>query len=370
MRHKRFQIVRIYMWRPYSLKGIAFLILWAISCNPYAGELTLSNGDRLEGTFKGIEGEMVVWQSPHLGELRLNKSAVKDIQSQEKFKLRGETSPCEWRALVNLNVLFICDNGESKNFPLLTLENVVPYDGHVQANHHYSGGLRIKAWKQTGNTESEYWEAATDVRLRHWDWRHIINLKYNSQTNETRGSANAPVVVTRYQRALASYTLDWFFLPQWYWSNRLLGESDDNRNIKEQYKWSSGLGHQFWETDVSAMSFEGGLQHNRTYLTNNPPEDEPEAYTSARLATDFRYQFSGGLSFYNRNELSRALNEREQDQVQRFEVRTDTGLNFPIGFGISANASINWSYINHARDLNPNASKVDAIYSVGVNYSW
>lgn len=360
------------MWRHSSLLSPLLLAgMWFCMHISYAGELTLSNGDRIAGEFRGIQGDSVIWLSPHLGELRLTKSAVKGIQSQERFKLRGESSPCELRALVNLNVLFICENGASKNIPLLTLENVVPYVGHVQANHSYSGNLRIKSWKQTGNTESEYWEAATEVRLRHSDWRHIISLTYHSQTTQTRPSgAAAPPVQTRSQRALGAYTLDWFFLPQWYWSNRFSGAKDENRNIQEQYKLSSGLGHQFWETDVSALSFEGGLQHNRTYLMNNPPADDPEAYTSLRLAADYRYQFRGGLNFYHHNEISRSLNQPDANERQRWDLRTDTGLNFPIGFGISANCSAAWNYINHARDLNPNASQVDAVYSIGVNYGW
>lgn len=359
------------MWRRSSLfRPILLLGLSLCALVSHAGVLTLTNGDRIEGEFHGIRGDSVIWNSPHLGELRLAKSAVKDIQSQEQFKLRGESSPCEWRALVNLKVLFICENGASKNIPLLTLQNVVPYVGHVQANHSYSGSLRIKSWKQTGNTESAYWEVASDVRLRHSDWRHILSLNYNSQTTETHATAKAASVVTRNQRALGAYTLDWFFLPQWYWSNRLSGEKDENRNIQEQYKLSSGLGHQFWETSASALSFEGGLQHNRTYLMNNPPADEPEGYTSLRLAADYRYQFSGGLRFYHNNELSRSLDQPDPGERQRWELRTDTGLNFPVGFGVSANCSAALRYTNHARDLNPNASRIDAVYSVGVNYSW
>ena len=334
-----------------------------------AGTLTLTNGDRIEGKFRGIQGESIVWLSPHLGELRLSKSAVKDIQSQEKFKLRGESSPCEWRALVNLKVLFICENGESKNLPLLTLQNVVPFEGHIQANHSYAGNLRIKSWKQTGNTEAEYWEAFSEVRLRHSDWRHIVSMTYNSQTTETP-NGDAPPIVTRNQRAFGSYTLDWFFLPQWYWTNRLSAEKDENPNIQEEYKLSSGLGYQFWETDSSAFSFESGLQHSRTYLMINPPAEEPDAYTSLRLATDYRYKFKGGLAFYNNNEFTRSFDPPKPGEEQRWELRTDTGLNFPIGFGISANCSVAWNYVNHALDLNPNASKADTIYSVGINYHW
>lgn len=359
------------MRRPYRFLGLASIVfIYSFISASYAGVLTLTNGDRIEGEFRGIQGDSIVWLSPHLGDLRLAKAAVKEIQSQQQLKLRGESAPCEWRALVNFNVLFICDNGDSKNIPLLSLQNVVPFDGHEQANHAYSGSLRIKSWKQTGNTESEYWEAATEVRLRHSDWRHIVSLNYNSQTTKTQQTAAIEPVVTRYQRALGAYTLDWFFVPQWYWSNQFSGEKDENRNIQEQYKLSSGLGHQFWETDVISLSLEGGLQHNRTYLMNNPPQDEPEAYTSLRFASDYRFKFHGGLGFYHRNEVSRSLNQPGPNERQRWELHTDTGLNFPIGFGVSANCSAVWKYVNHARDLNPNASQIDVIYSIGVNYSW
>lgn len=345
------------------------MVLWFFTAVSWADQIILSNGDQLEGQFKGVTGEHVIWQSKNFGEMKIPKARVKNIHSQASFKLRGQSTPCAWQSLDNQIATFVCIKGELRRFPILSLEQVVLFEGHKDANHHYSGSLKVSGLKRRGNTESEYWEARSDVQMRHGDWRHSVVISLSGQTILIRDGITT--FEDRDRRDHAKYSLDWFFSPRYYLSNLVSLEHDSNRNIQEEYKTSSGLGYQFWEKSETALSMVIGLEHTRTYLTLNPPADEPESYSSVRLGTDFRYKFKKGPNLYHTNSYSHAFdNSVTSGTEERWEFRSNTGLDMPIGFGISANFNFEWNYKNHAKDLDPNAFRKDTVYRVGINYSW
>lgn len=346
-----------------------FVLFLFYSVYVNAGQLILKNGDVISGELKSIEGDFVVWKSDLLSEIKVSKAKIKDIATANEFKVRGEKSPCKWRQIKREKVKFDCE-GDIKSVPLMSLKQLVHYSGHSAANYSYGGSLRASGWKQNGNTLTENWDVLSEIKLRYSDYRHIVSLAANSQSTRKRNPNPGEAVETSTRKELGSYVLDWFFLPQFYWSNKLSAESDDDRNIQEEYTFASGLGYQFWDSEATALSTETGLEYSRTYLKDNPTQDEPETNNSMRFASNFRYKFNSGLKFYHNNEFTRSLQSPEEGQAQRWEVRTESGVSFPIGFGISADFGLDWKYVNHAKDLDALASRTDSTYRAGVNYRW
>lgn len=358
------------MFRKRSFAQSALLVCFSVSVPAVAGQVVLTNGDTIAGEVRGIEGGMVIWQSDSLGELRLPKSQIDKLSSDTPLKIRGQEEPCYWLEMKGRKIRFQCGEGKKKLYSLMGLKHVVPYANHAAANYSYGGNLRVTGWKQTGNTKVEYQEIMTEVRLRHSDLRHDFNINYNIQRTTSIDYDNNRVFKTDVQRSLGSYSLSWFFLPRWYWVNMVSAEHDDNRNIREEYRASTGLGHLFWEDSRSSLDVEAGLQFNRTYLEQTDPSVKPDTYPAMRFSTNFRYKMKNGLNFYHKNKFNHSIVAPEEGETERWELRTDTGLNFPLGFGISANFSVEWAYVNHARDQNPNASLQDTTYRLGVNYGW
>lgn len=351
------------------MRLLAFVVAFLLSGAAHADQVVLQNGDTVEGSFKGIIGDHVHWKSPLFGEVQLPKRQVKNIHSSQSFKLRGQATPCAWQSLAEYVATFVCHKGEVRRFSLFSLQQVVPFERHSEANHSYSGNLRVSGLKKEGNVESDYWEVYTGIELRHGDWRHTVKLSTAGQALLIREGTT--VTEDDHRRNRGEYKLDWFFVPKYYWSNMWSVEEDSNRNIQEEYKYSSGLGVQFWERPLTALSVVVGLEHNRTYIMVNPPADEPETYTSARLGTDFSYKFERGTKLYHNNTYRYALNGPKQaDEERRWEFQSRSGIDIPIGFGVSADFHIEWNYKNHAKDLDPNAFRADTVYRVGVNYGW
>ncbi len=335
----------------------------------WAGQLILDNGDTLQGSLKGFMGDDVIWLSDKLGEVKVPKRAVLGMQAAEQMKIPGKDLPCVVQAMINEQVILECEDGDVTRAPLLTLKQVVPYTGHAAATYAFRGMVRASGWRQTGNVESSYGEILSDLELRHGDWRHILRLSTSAQSTVT-GVADGVPVTTRTRRGMAAYDLNWFFQPQWYLANRIAAESDDNLNIQEKYTVVSGLGYQVWESERSSLAFELGLQHSRVYRLLNPLESEPEVALSARPLTRFRYNLPASVRFYHTSHYTQPLSDGVEGQPDRREFRSDTGVDFPIGFGVSANVSVEWNIVNFTLDSNPDRSRTDTIYRFGVNYSW
>lgn len=359
------------MPRPQWLSTWFLIALMALLGSPLAraGVITLANGDTLKGQLKGIFATEVVWQSEVLGELRIPKAGVINISASDEVKLRGKDVPCQVRNIEHQEVAFTCADGDLNWVPLLTLQQVVPFTGVATSSLTANGNLRAAGWKQEGNANSAYWEFAGRASVRHDDLRHVLNLTFARQSTSTLTATGYSDPVAN-RRAEAIYGLDWFFRPQLYWANNITARTDDSLNVQEEYNLASGLGYQFWENNTTALSLELGFEHSRLYRRFNPPATEPEINTYARSNIDFRYKFDGGINLYHLNNFKHALNDPDAGGRTRWLLRTQSGLNFPIGFGISGDLGVEWNYVNHARDLNPSASTFDRIYRFGLNYGW
>lgn len=336
-----------------------------------AGEVLLRNGDAFRGHLIKITEEHIVWYSDSLGEIELKKAWVIDLSTMGDFKLRGSSVPCKWDRVRSQTVTFACVDGKVRRVSLLTLQHVVPFDGHKNANFGYGGDVRLSGWRQEGNASTEYWEAKASVRLRHADLRHNLSVRYDSQSTETQVTGQS--VTTSQNRGKGIYALDWFFLPKWYWSNQLSIETDSRRNLDEEYALASGAGYQFWESKNSALSNEFGLQVSKRRFDDtaeNPPDPATQRDTALRFSTDYRYKLPLSITLYHKHEVLRALGSGVSGEAIRWEFDSETGVNLPIGFGVSASFGLDWDYVNQARNENPDASRSDAIYRIGVNYDW
>lgn len=352
------------------IRALLFGMLIGAPAWTSAGQVTLTNGDILQGILKRIEVDVVIWESASLGEVRLPKAAIAALESSEPMKIQGKEVACYLGTVESQKATFTCIDGERKTYSLLSLNNIVTFESSELGNRVYAGNFRASGLKHSGTIESEFWEVLINLEHRRSEIRHTALLAYSSRYNESVGPTEGAVTRTRHRRLQSTYGLDWFFAPQWFWANELSYGSDDAFNIQEQYAFNTGLGYQFWETDASALSFEVGLQHILQYLTAAGAFDDAEAYTSARFASDYRRRLGSGLNFYHNNEYTHSLESPEPGARDRRVIIMNTGLSFPIGFGISADVGMEWKYVNHARDLGAAASQNDVTYRFGVTYAW
>lgn len=341
-----------------------FSALLSGSC--LAGEITLVNGDKIGGELHSISAENVRWNSSNFGELTINKHQVVHIESSAIVKVRGKDVPCWLQDFRNERLVFACDDGGTRTVPLLTVRQVVPFEGYEQTTHFYGGKLMIVGSQSSGNKQSRDWVANIDVDLRYTDYRHSYKIHYSNSYLESNVPGTTSQALEKYE---AVYGFDWFFRPKWFWFSNVSALKEDAREISERYDIGSGFGYQFWESKLSALSLESGGQYTTVNYDFVRPERVSNAlthdeYASWRLANNFRYQLPLEVAVYNKSEYLQSL-----DSSDDWEVRTDTGLSMPIGFGVTANLALEYLYDNTPTD-SVNGSNEDTRLRFGVGYTW
>lgn len=197
-----------------------------------------------------------------------------------------------------------------------------------------------------------------DLNWRKGDWRHRVIGDYDSDSLDDADT----IEIYR-----LSYGGKWFFSDQWYWYGEAFSGVDDAKKIAEQYGLGTGLGYQVWETDVTALSFEGGA------LTIKENLDKPDDWmlgdefdgsndrTSLKLASDFTYAFDFG-NFFNRNVYVQAF-----DDANNWQLETNTGIDFPLLEVLTGEVKVEYDVDHQPGDGN---RREDKRISFGVGYSW
>ncbi len=341
-----------------SLRYSTLLLALALIAVPtVAGEVRLTNGDRLAGELVSISEENILWKSATVGTIKISKGNIQAITSSSPLKLRGRDEPCHWQELRGTQVIFSCANGDLDFEPLYSLKQVVPYVTLVDEFYQVDGKVAIGGNRFSGNVSQENWLLDSRIEVRYSDVRHTFELGY-----ESRSFGDNPLDEI-YE---GSYFFDWFFHPRGYWQNELSTLRDETRTILNRSAYGSGLGYEFWRTPVSLLSVELGVRYERTEFEQLAPVNPEREYVTEtalwRSGFTFTYKLPLEIAFRHQTQYFQPA-----DASREWRVESDTGFSVPLGFGISANISYEYDYDNVP--LEPNV-EADSVLRFGLDYSW
>ncbi|GLS26822.1 DUF481 domain-containing protein [Marinibactrum halimedae] len=355
-----------YRWSLWGLLllGVSSLGLGSIAPYVFAGELLLTNGDRLSGELEVIKKDVIIWRSPTLGELSIDKVHIGRFSTARKFKVTGYDSACRILEATSERVIYRCEENRKgfSRVPLLTMANVAPYENHNEYTDFYRGKVSVAGADSKGNEVRSDWVVYSGQEWRRGDFRHKPELRYESE------SANDISVQQKYE---VDYALSWFYQPQWFLVGDLGVDSDEQSNIDYRYSASLGMGYQFWQNAASSLSIEAGLSHVLEQFDdfvgedgNVDPDQDPldREFTSLSWSLNFDYLLPFSTRFTHEHILLYSLEESED-----WEVETRTGISIPIGGGMHSDFQLEYDYDN----LPPEGTKEsDRKVSIGIGYEW
>lgn len=349
------------------MKLIIGLLAGVLAVSANAGQIELKNGDKIGGTLKSVSKKAVVWQADKVGQITVDKADVGDMSFAQPVRLRGIEKPCLLVEIVEGVARFNCED-KPKEYSLYTLTDVVPFKKYSDEMHSYGGKFTVAGSEKSGNVNSSNWLVASEVGLRHNDFRHDVELRYTGESLEVEpaeGEEAQDSPVVEYYRGF--YSLNWFFLPRWFLLGDLTAEKDDAKRISERYVAGLGSGFQWWEDEKSALKLELSLLNTKEYFDLSAPEVTAGAntrndFSSGRLAVDFRYDFPRDIAFFHRSNISQNFDESDD-----WRLNAEMGASAPLGFGVSATINVNYDYQNAPQE---GVEKDDIVYRVGVVYKW
>lgn len=333
--------------------------MMSVAVTANAGEIQLSNGDRLQGQLVKLEDDYLYWRSANFGELKVATAKIQTLSLDKPVKIDGRKVPCAINGVSDGQLQYRCEDGESVSVALLSVESMQPFVDFSNGSYSYAGKLSVAGSHSRGNKDEEDWDINSQVKLRKGDFRHVFSLKYESESIEDAGTN---------EEHDADYRLDWFFSESWFWYNKLGFSADDSRNLNEGYDIGTGLGHQVWESLRSGLAYEAGLQYTQErYSPTDEEALDPDFESNRdealfRVAFDFSYRFPRSIELIHNHEFLYSLEESEN-----WRFNSETGFNIPLMRGIYSEFIIEYDYDNGAQG---DTDKDDTKLRVGVGYQW
>ena len=280
----------------------------ALATTAAADQITLTNGDIIQGQLNQQTETHVIWNSDSFGALTIAQEQVTSING-EPF-------------------------GEQ---PTEVFSNT------------YNGSLSFTGAYASGNQEREDWDLDSSVEWREGDFRHRSNLNY--ETHSLNGSSPN----TEYA---LGYGIDWFFQDQWFWSNSVSFGANEERAIDQYYYIGSAIGRQFWESESTALSAEAGL----LWISEDLEDQTSDRRLTWSWSADYRTRVLNNIELFHSHKIFIALTDLSDS-----DIRADLGFKVPVVENLFTELKLEWIYDNKPA---ADTEKSDSQLTIGVNYSW
>lgn len=339
------------------MKWFLSALIVILAQSVFAGKLEFKNGDSLAGEIKSMDAENVIWISDSLGEITVAKSKIDNVVSSELVKIDGHEEACAIVGMEGAKVMFSCSGGTRGDAPLLTINKIEPYEAYLMGSSSYTGKMSLTGFQNRGNKIEDTWVFDAYNEYRRGDYRHAGKLQFDSKNQDP---------IPKQERSLVEYQFDWFFAERWFWTNTLAYTSDDAKSIKEKYTAGTGLGYQFWENDVTALSLRAGASFVDEYFIEpdfiTPDYIDRDKRTAWTAGMNYRYKFSFGGEFFHADNYSVSNEDNEN-----WQFKASTGFTMPIIGGVFGEIKHEYDYDNQPQ---PDTEKLDTRVTVGVGYQW
>lgn len=339
------------------MKWISTLLLVMLAHSALAGKLEFKNGDVLAGEIKSMDADNVIWLSDSLGELVIPKSKIDNLVSSELVKVDGHEEPCAVVGMDGPRVLFSCEGGSTGDAPLLTIKKMEPYENYLLGSHSFTGKVSLTGFQDRGNKIEDTWVLDSVAEYRRGDYRHGGIFQRDSKSKDEEPSQ---------ERGLLEYQFDWFFAERWFWTNTLAYSFDDAKSIEDKYRVGSGIGYQFWENDITALSIKLGASYVDEYFIEPDPVplgwQENDKRTAWTAGMNYRYKFGFGGEFFHVNNYTLSNEDSENWQFD-----ADTGFRMPLVGGVFGELKHEYDYDNQPQ---AGTKSLDTRVTVGVGYQW
>ncbi|MCC5811664.1 MAG: DUF481 domain-containing protein [Ectothiorhodospiraceae bacterium] len=337
--------------RPLAAIGL----LLASAGMAHADTVVLDNGDRLTGTIIQVTGGVMEFRPeatraavtiPWDRIATLSTDQNMQVLLQDGTEIIGRAEKADDGRIR----LISADLDEPVSLRTTAVSQIRGPDTPARDRVRTTGGLNVGGTLTRGNTRTEAYN---------------FNGAFEARTNVNRfridGQANQAKEDGELSRDNASGTARYdHFLSERIYTNTYVSLARDRfRDLRLRTSVGAGFGYQFFDTARRQLSAElGGGYVNEDYY-----DADNESNPAARWALDYEERlFDGGLRFFHRQEGLVSL-----ENADDFVVGTQTGLRFPLMFGVTGTAQVNVDYDNTPPSGN---SKTDQAYIVTMGYTW
>jgi putative salt-induced outer membrane protein YdiY len=294
------------------LSTFAAILVLAYSSLAQSDQITLNNGDTLQGILVAQSDTFVTWKSDNFGIFKIPKLKIASIEYSDSNPSGITEAPAKDKII-------------------------------------YSGSVGISGAYLSGNENRN--DLELDILLTHEQG----NLTHNTEVNyETLGQENESNI----KDYGITYGIDWAIDDSWYWGNKIFYGADDKRLIDQSVSVETSLGYLFWKNDNGQLSTEIGLAwiNDKLFSTIN----------DKRLALvwsgDYQKQLNSKVSLSYSHQLNVSMKDSENTQLS-----ADIGFIIPVTDKLDT--KISWDLAIDNLPVQGN-EKIDRKLKFGADYSF
>ena len=320
----------------------------------WADEVVMANGDRISGKILAKDEQVLVVRTDYAGEVKIRWIDVVRLQSDEPvWVYLADGTRLNGRLVMGEDKTLAIDAGEnmkSGTVPVAEVRFINPPPELSGEGVKLSGHANIGFSSSSGNTETEKWYVDAEAVARTRDNRYTLGVEAKrSEDNGLETESNW----------LGYMKYDHFLSKKWYAYANGNFENDEFKDIQLRTTLGVGSGYQFYETDRTNLSLEGGL----SYVNTDFETQEDENYPAARWALKFdHYLFKTQIQFFHTDETY--MNVQDTDNIF---VRTQTGFRFPLVNRLNATLQYDYDWDNQPA---PGLVKEDRTLRATLGYTW
>ena len=340
-------------------------ILGFLSVSLHADVLYLTNGDTIQGQKIREEGELLIWQSPLLGELRLPKTAVNRIEPEQL--LLAPAIPLEQPSTFQIlsvpialaprstpeptiDVTTLSANKLQSVDTVATTKTSAKIDPFPEQFTLTDINVDFTGKDSGGNDEETSYTIDLDSRFRHLRHRHYVNVEYDVEKEDG---------VKTTDEQLIGYKYNYFIEGPWLGYLSATREKDKLSDLQERLTASAGPGYEVYDTKTLRWAFETGL----AYTSENFQEDEDRESWGWHYGMDWRWIIEEtGLEFFQNHTILQSF-----DDSNDWEIETESGMRFRLIGNLKAVLKLEYDYDNLPAE---DKDKFDRTWTVGASYGW
>ncbi len=318
-----------------------------------ADEILLKNGDKISGEILSKTDQAVLMKTSFAGEISISWDAVSKLTSDTPITVQLDDESMLKGKLISSDdgtIRLSADNlFKTDPIPLNKIAAINP-PAIEPIKTKYTGIANVGAYRTTGNTDNQAVHMDAEMVARRETDRLTVGAAYNQA--ETNGVQSA-------KNSLFYAKYDLFINDKWYGYGNTLFEKDRFQDLKLRSVVGGGLGYQFWETDISALSLEAGPSYaNEDYYTG-----EDKDFAAARWALNYHHWFyNKSAQFFHNHEGLVPFSDTGD-----VYIRSRTGIRIPLISKFTITTEIDVDY-----DAKPSAGnkKTDTRYLFNLGYQW
>jgi putative salt-induced outer membrane protein YdiY len=341
------------MLRPAACLTLFLLFSVLVAVPGWCDEVQLGNGDWISGQVLSMEQGELKLETPYAGTITIQWDQVAGLRTQEpvhvllsdEASMKGRSVSAKWgRMRLKMGRV-----EETVSFDLAEVQAINP-EAEEKPAVELSGRVDVSLTRSRGNTDTESHHVAGEIVARTEKNRYTAGIEYNREENED-------VLTSKNYLGYAKY--DHFLSRKWYGYINTLFEKDEFKDIRLRSTVGTGVGYQFFESELTNLYLETGL----SFVNEDREEGEDDDSMAGRWAISFdRYFLNKSVQFFHTHEGYQSLDESED-----LFIRSRTGLRFPLSAGFRATLQYNYDWDN---DPAPGEENEDEKYLVTLGYEF